>query len=108
MRSVVPSESATVPLPDHAPLKPANGPDWAWPADTNTNHAPPTPAALTACRDKLETHNFITGFPIQIDDAIPDRSRRIEDLVSPQNVRFKSQVGRSNCADWSPSHRICG
>src|ERR1017187_6633763 len=90
MRSVVPSESATVPLPDQAPLKPANGPDWAWPADTDNNmNAAPTPAALIACPNKLEPNIFISSFPIQIDVLVKDTSRRIEDLVSPQCVKVQ-------------------
>src|SRR5450759_691822 len=89
MRSVVPSESATVPLPDHDPSKPVNGPDWAWLTDTDNMSAAPTPAALIACPNKLEPNSFISRFPIQIDVLIQDTSRRIEDLVSPQCVRFK-------------------
>src|ERR1700688_5338117 len=91
MRSVVPSESATVPLPDHAPSKPANGPDWAWPADTDNRSAAPTPAALIACARNL-TPSFISNFPIQINVLIQETSRRIEDLVSPQCARFKWQT----------------
>src|SRR5258707_15840295 len=66
MRSVVPSESATVPLPDHDPLKPVNGPDWAWLTDTDNTSAAPTPAALIACPNNLEPNNFISNFPIQM------------------------------------------
>src|SRR5258708_30182292 len=66
MRSVVPSESATVPLPDHDPLKPVNGPDWAWLTDTDNMSAAPTPAALIACPNNLEPNNFISNFPIQM------------------------------------------
>jgi hypothetical protein len=64
MRSVVPSESATVPLPDHDPLKPVNGPDWAWITDTDNMSAAPTPAALIACPNNLEPNSFISNFPI--------------------------------------------
>jgi hypothetical protein len=35
------------------------------------------------------TKQFHFGFPIQIDVLMQDTSRRIEDLVSPQCVRFK-------------------
>ena len=49
------------------PLKPANGLDWAWPADTENNSAAPTPAALMACPNNLESNGFISSFPIQID-----------------------------------------
>src|SRR5450756_637440 len=66
MRSVVPSESATVPLPDHDPLKPVNGPDWAWFTDTDNMSAAPTPAALIACPNNLEPNSFISNFPIQM------------------------------------------
>src|SRR6267142_2821566 len=66
MRSDVPSESATVPLPDHDPLKPANGPDWAWLTDTDNMSAAPTPAAVIACPNKPEPNNFISNFPIQM------------------------------------------
>src|SRR5216684_2012883 len=93
MRSVVPSESATVPLPDHAPSNPANGPDWAWPADTDNRNAAPTPAALIACAKNL-TPRFISSFPILINVLIQETSRRVEDLVSPQCVRFKWQIDR--------------
>ena len=62
----VPSESATVPLPDHDPLKPVNGPDWAWLTDTDNMSAAPTPAALIACPNNLEPNNFISNFPIQM------------------------------------------
>src|SRR6266576_4737750 len=79
MRSVVPSESATVPLPDHDPLKPVNGPDWAWLTDTDSMSAPPTPAALIACPNNLEPNNFISNFPIQMTSYIsrdsPDSSQ---------------------------------
>jgi len=46
-------------------------------------------------------------FPIQIDVLDQDTSRRIEDLVSPQCVRFKMTKSSAacNCADRSlPSH----
>src|SRR5882672_9830879 len=66
MRSDVPSESATVPLPDHDPLKPANGPDWAWLTDTDNMSAAPIPAAVIACPNKPEPNNFISNFPIQM------------------------------------------
>src|SRR5882762_8401316 len=66
MRSDVPSESATVPLPDHDPLKPANGPDWAWLTDTDNMSAAPTPAAVIACPNKPEPNNFISNCPIQM------------------------------------------
>src|ERR1017187_6354442 len=89
MRSVVPSESATVPLPDHAPVKPVNGPDWAWLTDADNISAAPTPAALIACPNKLEPNSFISRFPIQIDVLLKDTSRRIEDLVSPQCVKVQ-------------------
>src|SRR5258707_15701477 len=66
MRSVVPSESATVPLPDHDSLKPVKGPDWAWLTDTDNMSAALTPAALIACPNNLEPNNFISNFPIQM------------------------------------------
>ena len=66
LASDAPSESATVPLPDHDPLKPANGPDWEWLTDTDSMSAPPTPAALIACPNNLEPNNFISNFPIQM------------------------------------------
>src|ERR1019366_7385104 len=108
MRSVVPSESATVPLPDQAPLKPANGPDWAWPADTdNIMSAAPTPAALIACPNKREPNIFISSFPIQVDVLLKDPSRRIEDLVSPQCVKVLIMIrpppgiALSACPPWT-------
>src|SRR4051794_21045171 len=60
------AESATVPLPDHHPLKPANGPDWEWLTDTDNVSAAPTPAALVACPNNLEPNNFISNFPNQM------------------------------------------
>jgi hypothetical protein len=56
-----------VPFPDQAPLKPANGPDWAWPADTDNMNAAPMPAALIACPTKLEPNRFISRFPVKIE-----------------------------------------
>jgi hypothetical protein len=63
---VVRSTRATVPLPDHDPLKPVNGPDWAWLTDTDNMSAAPTPAALIARPNNLELNNFISNFPIQM------------------------------------------
>src|SRR5258708_8224592 len=87
MRSVFPSESATVPLPDHDPLKPANGPDWEWLTDTDSMSAPPTPAALIACPNNLEPNNFISNFPIQRTSYItrnsPDNSQPALNPPSP-------------------------
>src|SRR5690348_8021716 len=92
MCSVEPSESETVPVPDHAPSKPANGPeDWAWPADTDNISAAPMPAALIACPNRLEPNSFIVSFPIQ-KDVLKRPSRRIESLVSPSSVRFKRRA----------------
>src|SRR3979411_1272675 len=68
--------------------------------------AAPTPAALIACPKNLKP-GFISSFPIQIDVLNQDTSRRIEDLVSPQCVRFKMTKSSAacNCADRSlPSH----
>ena len=62
----MPSDSETVPLPDHEPSKPANGLDWAWPADTDNNSAAPTPAALMACPNELESNSFISSFPFKL------------------------------------------
>src|SRR5260370_15323825 len=93
MCSVAPSERVTVPLPDHTPAKPANGPDWATPADTDNMSAVPTLAALIACPRNLEL-SFISSFPIQMTCSSRDTSRRIKDLVSPQYVRFKRQRPR--------------
>ena len=55
-----------MPLPDHDPLKPVNGPDWAWLTDTDNMSAAPTPAALIARPNNLEPNNFISNFPIQM------------------------------------------
>src|SRR6266480_304371 len=85
MRSVVPSDSETVPLPDHAPSKPADGPDGAWPIDTENKSAAPTPAAVIACPYRLEPNRFISRFPFKFDVT----SRRIEGLVSPRCVRVQ-------------------
>src|SRR5712671_5563356 len=92
MRSVVPSDSATVPLPDHVPSKPANGPDWAWPADTESISAAPMLAALIACPKRLEPNRFILRFPVKNDVLNLDTSRRIKVLVSPNYIRFKPVV----------------
>src|SRR3981081_1664859 len=89
MRSVVPSDSATVPLPDHVPSKPANGPDWAWPAEAESISAAPTPAALIACPKRLEPNRFILRFPVKNDVLDQDTSRRTKVLVSPNYIRFK-------------------
>src|ERR1700710_2331916 len=98
MRSVVPSDSATVPLPDHVPSKPANGPDWAWLADTESISAAPMPAALIARPKRLEPNRFILRFPVKNDVLGQDTSRRIKVLVSPNYIRFKpsrSGTGRN-------------
>src|SRR3954447_22424674 len=95
MRSVVPSDSATVPLPDHVPSKPANGPDWAWPAETESISAAPMPAALIACPKKLEPNRFILRFPVKNDVLNQDTSRRIKVLVSPNYIRFKPSRSQS-------------
>src|SRR5665213_1027810 len=84
MRSVVPSESETVPLPDHAPSKPAKGADCAWLAAVDNINAAPTAAALIAC-----PNNFMGCFPFKIDVLLQETSRRIDGLVSPQCLRFK-------------------
>src|SRR5882672_185432 len=88
MRSVVPSDSATVPLPDQDPSKPANGPDWAWLADTDNINAAPTPAAAIARPKTLEPNSFILRFPVKNDVLDQDTSRRIKVLVSPNYIRF--------------------
>src|ERR1043165_9937743 len=46
MRSVDPSSSVTVPLPDQTPAMPAKGPDWAWPVELTSR----APAHITAVR----------------------------------------------------------
>src|SRR5882762_1934199 len=89
MRSVDPSDSATVPLPDHDPSNPANGPDWAWLADTDNISAAPMPAALIACPKRLEPNRFILRFPVKNDVLNQDTSRRSKVLVSPNYIRFK-------------------
>src|ERR1700716_1887947 len=89
MRSVVPSDSATVPLPDHVPSNPANGPDWAWLADTESISAAPRLAALIARPKRLEPNRFILRFPVKNDVLDQDTSRRIKVLVSPNYIRFK-------------------
>src|ERR1700716_1355314 len=89
MRSVVPSDSATVPLPDHVPSNPANGPDWAWLADTESISAAPRLAALIARPKRLEPNRFILRFPVKSDVLNQDTSRRIKVLVSPNYIRFK-------------------
>jgi hypothetical protein len=63
MCSVVPSESETVPVPDHDPLKPAKGLDWAWLVDIDNISAAPTAAASMACPNKPETESFMLNFP---------------------------------------------
>src|SRR6476646_3038779 len=70
MRSVVPSESVTVPLPAHVPSKPANGPDWAFTADTDSMSAAPTPATLIACPNQFEPNSFISRFPSKLPSRI--------------------------------------
>jgi hypothetical protein len=54
---------------------------------------------LIACQ---KNPSFMSNFPIQMTFSSRDTSRRIEDLVSPQCVRFKRQdrAGR-DCADPS-------
>src|SRR3981081_2667516 len=105
MRSVVPSDSATVPLPDHVPSKPANGPDWAWPAEAESISAAPTPAALSAWPKRLEPNRFILRFPVKNDVLNQDTSRRTKVLVSPNYIRFKpSRSGEQ--ATLRTLHRI--
>src|ERR1700733_13687572 len=104
MRSVVPSDSATVPLPDHVPSKPANGPDWAWPADTESISAALRLAALIACPKRLEPNRFISRFPIKNDVLNQDTSRRTKVLVSPNYIRFKPS--RSGGTDHAAGHRV--
>src|SRR5271163_1351888 len=65
MCSVVPSESETVPVPDHDPLKPAKGLDCAWLAVIDNISAALTAAALMACPNKPETKRFMWNFPVQ-------------------------------------------
>ena len=60
------SDPARLSNPDG--LKPANGPDWAWLAVIDNMSTAPTPAALIACPNNLESDGFILSFPIQIDD----------------------------------------
>src|ERR1700733_8625405 len=103
MRSVVPSESETVPVPDHDPSKPAKGPDCAWLADIDNISAAPTAAALMACPNKPETESFISNFPVQIDAVLRDMSRRIEGLVSPRWLRFMSKVQMSAARGFANS-----
>src|SRR5690242_1622527 len=68
MRSVVPLDSATVPVPDHEPSKPAKGPlACVLPAETDSNSAAPTPAAVRARPNRLEANKFMVRFPIIID-----------------------------------------
>src|SRR4051794_25379463 len=107
MRSVVPSDSATVPLPDHVPSKPANGPDWAWPAETESISAAPMPAALIACPKRLEPNRFILRFPVKNDVLNQDTSRRIKVLVSPNYIRFKpSRPGATDQAAETALDRL--
>src|SRR5947209_17962739 len=82
MRSVVPSDRATVPFPDHAPLNPVNGPDWACPADDESMIAAQIPAALIACPGKLKPNSFIAFSRSKLTNSPGGTSRRIEDLVS--------------------------
>src|SRR5665213_45073 len=91
MRSVVPSESATVPLPDHVPSKPTNGPDCAWLADTDHISAVLTAAILIVCPNQVETSRFILLFPFKSSSHAGDVSPH-RDLVSPQCVRFKRRL----------------
>src|SRR6185312_5586351 len=93
MRSLDPSDRETFPLPDHTPLNPANGLDWAWPADTENNNAAPTPAALIACPNNLESDGFILIFSNSL-TFLQKKSRHIESLVSPPSVRFKRHIDR--------------
>src|SRR4029079_10883535 len=100
MCSVEPLDSVTVPLPAHEPSKPANGPpDWAPPVDTDTRRAPPTPAAVTARPKWLEANKFMVRFPSQSTLLPKEASRRIDDLVSSQQCRFKSGNARAVAAD---------
>src|SRR5436305_11079730 len=50
MRSVDPSSSVTVPPPDHAPARPANGPDCAWLTELNASAASSVAAAPVSRR----------------------------------------------------------
>ncbi|MEY9108679.1 hypothetical protein ABH999_004875 [Bradyrhizobium yuanmingense] len=73
MRSVEPSDSDTVPVPVHAPSKPANGPDdCAWLADAEKSSATPMPAALIASPDRQK--NVISNIPLW-NDVRFDRER---------------------------------
>lgn len=67
MRSVDPSASETVPLPDQAPSKPTNGRDWAYPAETDKTSAAATAAAFMTCPNKPEPNRFILSFPFACD-----------------------------------------
>src|SRR4051812_41577082 len=50
MRSLDPSSSVMVPLPDHTPAIPAKGPDWAWLAEQNSTGPAHAAAARIADR----------------------------------------------------------
>jgi hypothetical protein len=98
MCSLVPSDSETVPVPDHAPSNPANGLlDCAWLAVIDNMSAAPTAADLTACPNKPETNNFIWCFPVKIDALLQDTSRRIVGLVSPWCLWFKMAARPRPC-----------
>jgi hypothetical protein len=90
MRSVEPSDNDTVPVPVHAPSKPANGPDgWAWLAETEKSSAAPMPAALIA--SPVRPMNFIANIPFWNDARLRSgTSRHIESLVLRASVRFKA------------------
>src|ERR1700730_18610756 len=110
MRSVVPSDSATVPLPDHVPSNTTNGPDWAWLADIESISAAPMLAALIARPKRLEPNRFILRFPVKNDVLNQDTSRRVKVLVSPNYIRFKpSRSGNSprcgHCTDRAQDTR---
>src|SRR5579863_3669664 len=65
MRSVVPSESETVPLPDQTPSKPVNGRGSACPADTDNISATATAAAWIVPPNKPEPNRSILSFPFK-------------------------------------------
>src|SRR5882762_5910691 len=96
MRSDVPLESATVPLPDHDPLKPVNGPDWAWLTDTDNMSAALPPAALIACPNNLEPNNFISNFPIQMTF-----------LCTPGFPRYLANGLGYSWFSWIPARQTC-
>jgi hypothetical protein len=53
-------------LPDHAPSNPANGGDWAWPAEVDSISAATIVPAFIVCPIRPEPAYFILNAPLNV------------------------------------------